>query len=92
MPEDAASWLVQDETGLVLRYERPGQPSPHYIAEAARVSRLRIFLDYGSIEVFADDGRIAGTKRIDGFDPVRSARLTAPTGTLRSATIWALRL
>lgn len=84
--------LVQDETGLVLRYERPEQPSPHYIAEAARVSRLRIFLDYGSIEVFADDGRIAGTKRIDGFDPVRSARLTASPGTLRSATIWALRL
>ena len=84
--------LVQDETGLWLRYESPGADHPRYIVEGARVRRLRIFLDYGSIEVFADDGRFAGTKRITGFDPVRSARLSAPADTVSQAMVWALRL
>lgn len=85
--------LVQDETGLWLRHETAGmQDQPRYIVEGARVRRLRIFLDYGSVEVFADDGRIAGTKRIAGFEPVRSARLSASPGVVHHATVWALRL
>lgn len=84
--------LVQDESGLWLRFDRPGLTSPRYIVEGARVRRVRIFLDYGSIEVFADGGRIAGTKRIDGFEPVRSARLSAAADAVHHATVWALRL
>lgn len=84
--------LVQDETGLWLRYERQGRIAPRYIVEGAQVCRVRIFLDYGSIEVFADDGRIAGTKRIDGFEPVRSARLSAAPDAVPHATVWSLRL
>ncbi len=84
--------LVQDASGLWLRFQRSGRVAPHYIVENARVCRLRLFLDYGSLEVFADDGRIAGTKRIDGFEPVRSARLAAPADAVRHATVWALRL
>ncbi|GEO83508.1 MULTISPECIES: GH32 C-terminal domain-containing protein [Alphaproteobacteria] len=84
--------LVQDETGLWLRYGSPDRASPRYIVEGAQVQRLRIFLDYGSIEVFADGGRIAGTKRVDGFEPVSSARLSASPDAIRHATIWALRL
>ncbi|MDO9417108.1 GH32 C-terminal domain-containing protein [Pararhizobium sp.] len=85
--------VVLDEAGLAIRYDTgDGAPSPHYIAAGARPRRLRIFVDYGSIEVFADDGRWTGTKRIKGFEPVRSARLMAAQGTVTHATVWALRL
>ena len=84
--------LVSDETGLWIRHEdgREG-PSPHYIARGARASRIRIFLDYGSLEVFADRGRYVGTKRIEGFEPVRSALLRADPGAVVHATSWALK-
>ncbi|NVD42929.1 glycoside hydrolase family 32 protein [Ensifer sp. HO-A22] len=62
---------------------------PLYLASGARPSELRIFLDAGSIEVFADNGRWTGTKRIPGFSAVRSVRLT---GAVTSAEIWQLKL
>nr|AIA85285.1 CAZy families GH32 protein [uncultured Agrobacterium sp.] len=80
-----------DEAGLSIRHQRGEDPSPDYVATGARPARLRVFLDYGSIEVFADHGRWTGTKRIDGFEPVRSARLRAAPGIVSHATIWALR-
>jgi len=84
--------LIADETGLWIRHEdgRDG-PSPHYIARGARASHIRVFLDYGSIEVFANRGRYVGTKRIEGFEPVRSALLKAAPGAVVHATSWALR-
>lgn len=84
--------VVCDETGLWIRYEdgREG-PTPRYISEGARPFRLRIFVDYGSIEVFADHGRFVGTKRIDSFEPVRSARLKAAQGAVSHATTWMLK-
>jgi beta-fructofuranosidase len=48
-------------------------------------------VDYGSIEVFADHGRFVGTKRIDSFEPVRSARLKAAQGAVSHATTWMLK-
>ncbi|WP_428413917.1 GH32 C-terminal domain-containing protein [Pararhizobium sp.] len=65
---------------------------PRYIARGARPMNLRIFLDAGSIEVFADHGRWAGTKRIEGFEPVRSVRLEAAEGYVTSGRIFALKL
>lgn len=84
--------VVSDETGLWICHEdgRDG-PSPHYIARGAKASRIRIFLDYGSIEVFANRGRYVGTKRIEGFEPVRSALLKAAPGAVVHATSWALK-
>ncbi|XUY27506.1 GH32 C-terminal domain-containing protein [Agrobacterium sp. rho-8.1] len=84
--------VVCDETGLWIRYEdgRDG-PSPRYISEGARPFRLRIFIDYGSIEVFADHGRYVGTKRIDSFEPVRSAQLKSTHGAVSHATTWMLK-
>jgi beta-fructofuranosidase len=85
--------VVLDEEGLRIVHEDSARPtSPRYIAKGARPKRLRIFLDYGSIEVFADNGRWTGTKRIDGFEPVRSAVLTAEAGTIGHATVWSLGL
>lgn len=83
--------VVCDDDGLWIRHEVGDAPSPRYIALGARPRRIRIFLDYGSIEVFADHGRWAGTKRIDGFAPIRSARLTAEPGAVTHATVWALK-
>jgi beta-fructofuranosidase len=84
--------VVCDDTGLWIRHEdKNGAPSPHYLARDARPSRFRIFLDFGSIEVFADRGRWVGTKRIDGFAPVSSALLHAPAGSVQHATVWALK-
>ncbi|MBB2709072.1 GH32 C-terminal domain-containing protein (plasmid) [Rhizobium sophoriradicis] len=66
--------------------------SPRYIAAGARPSTIRIFLDAGSIEVFADDGRWTGTKRLPGFKGVSTARLIAPEGNIIAAEIWQLGL
>ncbi|OCP35938.1 beta-fructofuranosidase [Ensifer sp. LC163] len=79
--------------GLVIHYDPPnGKETPRYIAVGAKPSTLRIFLDVGSIEVFADNGRWTGTKRLPGFTGVRSARLSAPAGNIAAATIWQLEL
>ncbi|QRM54120.1 glycoside hydrolase family 32 protein [Sinorhizobium sp. BG8] len=85
--------VVADAEGLFIRYETGGAESAiSYIAAGARPKTVRVFLDYGSIEVFADDGRWTGTKRIDGFEPVRAVRLVAPEGAVARSSIWALRL
>ncbi|MDI7860377.1 glycoside hydrolase family 32 protein [Rhizobiaceae bacterium n13] len=85
--------VSQEDAGLRIGYDRPGvAQQPVYIARGARARKVRIFLDYGSIEVFADDGRWTGTKRIDGFEPVRAARLHCNRDQVERATIWALHL
>lgn len=78
------------EDGLEIVFDAgTGKASPRYLASGARPSQLRIFLDAGSIEVFADNGRWTGTKRIPGFAAARSARLT---GSVTGAEIWQLRV
>ncbi|OHV79835.1 GH32 C-terminal domain-containing protein [Ensifer sp. LCM 4579] len=85
--------LRLDEEGLSILCDAPdGKLPPRYIAAGARPSTLRIFLDTGSIEVFADDGRWTGTKRLSGFQGVRSARLAAPEGNVTGARLWQLAL
>ncbi|KQW56653.1 MULTISPECIES: beta-fructofuranosidase [unclassified Ensifer] len=79
--------------GLIIHYDLPdGKGAPRYIAVGAQPSTLRIFLDVGSIEVFADNGRWTGTKRLPGFAAVSTARLSAPAGNITAATIWQLEL
>ncbi|MBP1885051.1 glycoside hydrolase family 32 protein [Sinorhizobium mexicanum] len=82
-----------DPEGLSIVYDVPdGKLLPRYIAAGATPSTLRIFLDMGSIEVFADNGRWTGTKRLHGFAGVRSAYLSAPKGNVAAAKIWQLKL
>lgn len=79
--------------GLIIHYDLPdGKGAPRYIAVGAQPSTLRIFLDVGSIEVFADNGRWTGTKRLPGFATVSTARLSAPADNITAATIWQLEL
>lgn len=79
-----------DGDGLAIVFDAAsGKTPPRYLASGAKPSELRIFLDAGSIEVFADNGRWTGTKRIPGFSAARSATLT---GAVAAAKIWQLKL
>jgi beta-fructofuranosidase len=90
---DVTLGLKIDQHGLSIVYDiGDGKVPPSYIAAGARPSRLRIFLDVGSIEVFADNGRWTGTKRLPGLGAVRSARLVASAGNVVAARIWQLKL
>ncbi|MBX4958411.1 glycoside hydrolase family 32 protein [Rhizobium lentis] len=82
-----------NEDGLSIPFSLANaKTSPRYIAAGARPSTVRIFLDAGSIEAFADDGRWTGTKRLPGFNGVNSVRLVAPAGNVLAAEIWQLGL
>jgi len=81
-----------NEDGLSIPFSASAKASPRYIAAGAHPSTIRIFLDAGSIEVFADDGRWTGTKRLPGFKGVSSMRLAAPAGNVLTADIWQLGL
>lgn len=86
--------ITADADGLAIIHEAAsgGAASPHYLAAGARVRSIRVFLDRGSIEVFADDGRFAGTKRLADPAPITAIRLHAPKGRVTSARIWRLGL
>ncbi|MBX5216039.1 MULTISPECIES: glycoside hydrolase family 32 protein [unclassified Rhizobium] len=91
-PQAALEVLLNDD-GLSIPFSvANAKVSPRYIAAGARPSTVRIFLDAGSIEVFADDGRWTGTKRLPGFSGVSSVRLIAPEGNLLTTEIWQLGL
>jgi beta-fructofuranosidase len=90
---DVGLGLQLGPDGLEILYDPgSGNPSPRYIATGATPSKLRVFLDAGSIEVFADNGRWTGTKRITSFATAHSARLLAPPGNIAAARIWQLKL
>ena len=75
--------VVANADGLAIVHEITGggQSSPHYLAVGARVRSIRIYLDRGSIEVFANDGRYTGTKRLADPAPVNRHPPSSPSGT-----------
>lgn len=82
-----------NEEGLeILFSDRGGKLSPRFIAASARPSTVRIFVDAGSIEVFADNGRWTGTKRLPSVAAVRSVQLLAEEGAIADARVWQLKL
>ncbi|WP_040675637.1 GH32 C-terminal domain-containing protein [Rhizobium grahamii] len=81
------------EEGLEILFDaRTGKPSPRYLAAGAKPAQVRIFIDTGSIEVFADNGRWVGTKRIPSFAAVRSATMKTGTGGVAAARVWQIKL
>ncbi|ARO27614.1 glycosyl hydrolase family protein (plasmid) [Rhizobium sp. TAL182] len=90
---DATVAVQLNDNGLSILFSvASAKTSPRYIAAGARPSTIRIFLDAGSIEVFGDDGRWTGTKRLPGFKGINSMRLAAPEGHVLTAEIWQLGL
>ena len=85
--------ITAGSNGLAIVHEdgKGGTPPPHYLAAGARVRSVRVFLDRGSIEVFADEGRYTGTKRIADPAPITAIRLEAPQGRT-AARVWRLGL
>ena len=85
--------ITADTSGLAIVHggENSDMPSPRYLAADARVRSIHVFLDRGSIEVFADDGRYAGTKRLADPAPITAIRLEAPQGRA-AARVWQLGL
>ncbi len=81
-----------DADGLAIVHEAEGHVSPRYLAAGAKVRSLRVFLDRGSIEVFADGGRHVGTKRLADPAPISALRLKAASGSVVSARVWRLGL
>ena len=55
------------------------------------LSDVRLFVDVGLIEIFADGGRWCGVKRVDSDEPITAARLVTEPGVLMTAEVWALR-
>ncbi|MDE2384850.1 MAG: glycoside hydrolase family 32 protein [Alphaproteobacteria bacterium] len=53
--------------------------------------QLSIYADVGLIEIYADGGRLVGTKRIDSDAAIASLQLSAPAGLVATAEIWRLR-
>ncbi|MBB3655085.1 beta-fructofuranosidase [Rhizobium sp. BK650] len=76
----------------ILFGDRTGKASPRYLAAAARPSTVRVFVDAGSIEVFADNGRWTGTKRLPTFMGVKAAQLFQGIGSIAGARVWQLKL
>lgn len=84
--------LVSTGTALELQFDPPGtRTEPRYAIDGAGITRLRIFIDVGLIEIYADDGRWCGTKRIDSDAPFTAIQLNAGADRLKSSHAWALR-
>jgi beta-fructofuranosidase len=85
--------IRQGPDGLEIVHVQPGdQAAPRYIARHAKAQSLRIFLDAGSIEVFADQGRWTGTKRLAGLATPQRVQLNAATGAILTCRAFALAL
>ncbi len=82
--------LSYDSRTLEFHYEPPGHRAvPQYRAEHPGLATLRVFIDVGLIEIYADGGRACCTKRIDSSLPVGALSL-APGCRIDSAEVWAL--
>jgi len=91
-PDIDLSVSLNPEGLEILFTDRSGKTLPRYLAAGARPSKVRIFLDAGSIEVFADNGRWTGTKRLPTVTGVQAAQLSAPSGTIAGIRTWQLKL
>ncbi|MFT4014247.1 MAG: GH32 C-terminal domain-containing protein [Paracoccus sp. (in: a-proteobacteria)] len=84
--------LVSTGTSLELQFDPPGTRTvPRYAAEEAAITRLRIFVDTGLIEIYADDGRWCATKRLDSDEPFTGIRFHGDADAVGTVQVWTLR-
>lgn len=88
--EDFPMTLVHDGRTLELEAERTKRAAP-YVAETGPLANVRVFVDVGMVEIYADGGHWCGTKRIDSDEPVAMVRLEADLGTITNVEVWRLR-
>ena len=84
--------LSYDGTELEFRFEPPGNRIvPRYRAPCPALGAVRVFIDVGLIEIYADEGRACCTKRFDSPLPVRAVRLARGQGGHIAGHVWTLR-
>lgn len=84
--------LVYDGMTLELVFDPPGnRVVPRYRTAVAALRQVRIFIDVGLIEIYADDGLHNATKRIDSDLPIGGVRLAADPATIEAARLFTLR-
>lgn len=88
--EDTPMALVHDGRTLELTAGRNRQRTP-WAAETGPLADIRVFVDVGLIEIYADGGRWCGTRRVDSDRPVSAVRLDADPATITDARVWQLR-
>lgn len=83
--------LTYDGRVLEFHYDPPGlRAVPSYRTAHPGLRDIRIFVDVGLIEIYADGGRTCCTKRVDSSVPVEAVRLAS--GDLAFAgKMWPLR-
>lgn len=88
--EDFPMTLVHDGTTLALEAGWARRRVP-WSVETGPIASVRVIIDVGLVEIYADDGRWCGTKRIDSDKPVSAVRLDADAGAVTDARVWRLR-
>ncbi|MFO1141842.1 MAG: GH32 C-terminal domain-containing protein [Amaricoccus sp.] len=76
---------------LVAEWARFRGQRLRLMVDTGPVRDIRVFVDVGLVEVYADGGRWCGTKRIDSDRPITAVRLEADPETITDATVWQLR-
>ena len=83
--------VTYDGQTLEFHYDPPGHRAvPSYRASLSDLRTIRIFVDVGLIEIYADGGRACCTKRIDSPLPFTAARLASGSPTI-TGRVWPLR-
>ncbi len=83
--------LTYDGQTLEFVFEPPGNRIvPGYRAALPGLSSVRVFVDVGLIEIYADGGRACCTKRFDSPVPVDAVGL-GEDAEVRSGKVWRLR-
>ena len=83
--------LTYDGQILEFVFEPPGNRIvPGYRTALPDLSSIRVFIDVGLIEIYADDGRACCTKRFDSSVPVDALWL-GEGAEVRSGKVWRLR-
>lgn len=83
--------LVQSAEGLEL-VDPADRNGTRRIAHHACASRIRVFVDIGSVEIFADDGRWAATRRIETTRPFDTVSLCVQAGGVAELRAWELAM
>lgn len=90
--DDGPVTLIHDGETIELVGEWPVRGRPvRSTAETGPLSTIRVFVDVGLVEIYADGGRWCGTKRLDSDKPVTAVRLEADARTITQAEVWQLR-
>ncbi|MCX5518321.1 glycoside hydrolase family 32 protein [Kaistia defluvii] len=84
--------LVYDGAVLELMFDPPGnRVVPRYLTSTTTLKTVRIFVDVGLIEIYADDGLQCATKRLDSDQPISAIELHVDPAIVQTAKLWNLR-